>query len=852
MEGVIGVRTMTGSLIGGVLALLITLFLLAHWGTARAEGATTWEVTEQNSGEKKEAVGHGSTLTLLSVPGLSFADLRASQEQGLEHIGRIVHGGWAAAMNMRTAGKGLAAAYTALGAGRPAVAVERAQGFYHTELVDGLPARAGLQLYLGESPIQSTPQTQRAPEIVVPVIRSLDKRNQSGPHGAIPGLLGETLREARVDIFLWGNADAGFHPGLTGWGRQLALMLMDRQGVVPRGQVAGHVVLMEDAERPFGVRMNEAGFQDWRSSIRAEKALIGIEWGDLARLNRIKDNMAADRWDELRMNILRDLDQWIGFLYEGLAEGDALWVMSPQVDDASYKRKEQLAPLLIMAKGQMNGGVLWSPSTRREGIATFADLAPTMLRYYGVSAPREFAGFPLQEAKGAPVNDGLAWDRLQMELGMIRDVYTLRPFLLYSLVSFEAIVLVAGLGLWMLGRSGRWRRHVSAWKKCVSGVLFGVLSIPLALLAAGALASRGLVAMTMGAIAGIVVLAMVSLWLERQKDGNGILILTVATAICIIGDGLLGAPWMKHSVLGYDPMIGARYYGIGNEYMGALIGSIALGSASAMQAWHASANAAEAAAARPRLAAGRASWRRRTAAAAVFAAAFLAAAAWLAAPAGGANAGGALAAVVALGVAWARMCGGAAAQRSRLRARGLAVLAAGLLALGAALLWAVNAFATATPLPPPGSALGAAPMGGATTSALGSAPAALTAAAAHPQAPAGASHIGRAFALAEEGRWGEIALIAQRKLAMNARLIRVSVWSKVFLAALLVLLASVLRPWGPLRAWQRSRPYLTDGFTAIAFGSVAALLLNDSGIVAAAIMLVYAAVPMLMLLLSER
>ena len=34
---------------------------------------------------------------------------------------------------------------------------------------------------------------------------------------------------------------------------------------------------------------------------------------------------------------------------------------------------------------------------------------------------------------------------------------------------------------------------------------------------------------------------------------------------------------MKNSVLGYDPVRGARFYGIGNEYMGVLIGSLIIG-----------------------------------------------------------------------------------------------------------------------------------------------------------------------------------------------------------------------------------------------------------------------------------
>ena len=34
---------------------------------------------------------------------------------------------------------------------------------------------------------------------------------------------------------------------------------------------------------------------------------------------------------------------------------------------------------------------------------------------------------------------------------------------------------------------------------------------------------------------------------------------------------------MKVSMLGYDPIGGSRYYGLGNEYMGVLIGSLVIG-----------------------------------------------------------------------------------------------------------------------------------------------------------------------------------------------------------------------------------------------------------------------------------
>jgi len=40
----------------------------------------------------------------------------------------------------------------------------------------------------------------------------------------------------------------------------------------------------------------------------------------------------------------------------------------------------------------------------------------------------------------------------------------------------------------------------------------------------------------------------------------------------IVGDIVLGNALMQVSILGYDPIVGARFYGIGNEYMGLLAG----------------------------------------------------------------------------------------------------------------------------------------------------------------------------------------------------------------------------------------------------------------------------------------
>ncbi|EGD49864.1 hypothetical protein TheetDRAFT_3325 [Thermoanaerobacter ethanolicus JW 200] len=55
------------------------------------------------------------------------------------------------------------------------------------------------------------------------------------------------------------------------------------------------------------------------------------------------------------------------------------------------------------------------------------------------------------------------------------------------------------------------------------------------------------------------------------------MVISLVTTITIIIDLLLNSPLMKNSILGYDVISGARFYGIGNEYMGVLIGSSIMG-----------------------------------------------------------------------------------------------------------------------------------------------------------------------------------------------------------------------------------------------------------------------------------
>jgi hypothetical protein len=112
--------------------------------------------------------------------------------------------------------------------------------------------------------------------------------------------------------------------------------------------------------------------------------------------------------------------------------------------------------------------------------------------------------------------------------------------------------------------------------------------------------------------------------------------------------------------------------------------------------------------------------------------------------------------------------------------------------------------------------------------------------------------VGRVSQQIVSGQWTEVGQMVERKLAMNVRLIRVSIWSKVFVVSLVAL--GILALWNDryLQHLARDYPFLVKGFAGVIAGSLAGLALNDSGIVTAATCITFMVIPALYAALGER
>ena len=113
------------------------------------------------------------------------------------------------------------------------------------------------------------------------------------------------------------------------------------------------------------------------------------------------------------------------------------------------------------------------------------------------------------------------------------------------------------------------------------------------------------------------------------------------------------------------------------------------------------------------------------------------------------------------------------------------------------------------------------------------------------------SHMGQTVSLIRKNGMFELFHIARRKIDMNIRLFRYTIWTRVFLLSLLTMVLLLFRPVGLLRETAEKYPFFVRGIASGVAGCIIALLTNDSGIVAAGTSMIYLVPPLLMIVINR-
>jgi hypothetical protein len=215
------------------------------------------------------------------------------------------------------------------------------------------------------------------------------------------------------------------------------------------------------------------------------------------------------------------------------------------------------APLAIGISGAGFDGDLTSDTTRTNGYVTSTDIAPTVLEFFGIPVPSQMSG---QAIRGEGSVDPAGIEARGRRMAVIS--HRRGPVIGLSLLAW-----VLALALALL---------ISRGALAATGVrLLGlaVIYLPLVLLAGAALEPSEYAETLLVMLAAP---ALAALTLAALRDYRALALAAALTVAAYALDALLGSPLSALSLLGPNPGLGVRFYGIGNE-LEALLGVLIVG-----------------------------------------------------------------------------------------------------------------------------------------------------------------------------------------------------------------------------------------------------------------------------------
>jgi hypothetical protein len=221
--------------------------------------------------------------------------------------------------------------------------------------------------------------------------------------------------------------------------------------------------------------------------------------------------------------------------------------------------------LSIAIAGPHMKGTLESPSTRTDGYVLTTDIAPTILDHFEIKVPKAMTGLPIESGGKLDVDKLADLENRYQQVGKRRGAALAIPLLLWivlaALVSFGSQGLYARPALRLL---------------CLSTVL-----LPAVLLLTAALEPSLTIERAIATLLPVLIAALL------MRIAPGWLALALACGLTVIPYGidmLAGSALTPRAVIGPNPGLGARFYGIGNELESTLMILTSVGTGAAL-AW---------------------------------------------------------------------------------------------------------------------------------------------------------------------------------------------------------------------------------------------------------------------------
>ena len=350
--------------------------------------------------------------------------------------------------------------------------------------------------------------------------------------------------------------------GNAATGRSAEMIVMDSSGRVDFVDPAGRAFI-EDETYPFGIRTDLLKISVSLHQVENSASMIVVQFSDLERAKEYA-NYSMPGVDKMHLKRARsELNFLLRFLrvYVSARQNCRLMILGLPGDDGENTIQNRLQPVIFVGD-RVSPGTLYSASTRRNGIVLDVDYLPTAADYLQLDRRRTHYGRPMQFKPGL-----LSLDPVQRFVethnNLIRAAHLQN--ILGGLPTIQLLLVIAGVLAIAFCRNVCWVRS--------SGI--AIASLPLGMLVLPPL-TQGSVPIS-SALLLVFVMVLAGLGWDSSSHGRrsrGVLeAVCAALLLVILGDLLTGSRLMMQAWMSYSVVEGARFYGIGNEYMGAVIGA---------------------------------------------------------------------------------------------------------------------------------------------------------------------------------------------------------------------------------------------------------------------------------------
>jgi hypothetical protein len=444
----------------GFAALLGALLVALVAWTAACPPVAAQEAPETDETDPTAATEGRGDLLVFSVPGLTWADL---DRYDLPNIEAFLEGAAVADLVPRSVAHRSQAgdAYLTISAGTRAEGNDPTDGEVLRTVedpADGLVAEV----------FERRTGTAVGEGSVVLDWPALVRRNAAHPYDAELGALARELDAGDVVASVVGNADGSDELGVseqTEIQRQVGLALADEDGIVTRGRL-GTDLLTEDPAAPYGLRLDvdrvRTAVDEELAAAGDRRALTMVEASDLVRTMRYRTLVVSERYQELRADALAASDEMFGQLLDLLdPTQDSVLLVAP------YTENRRLGLTVVGLTGpEVQPGYLRTATTQRAGIVSLVDLAPSILRIFGLEAPDSMEGRPFEL-----VPDGGSLQSRIDRLIAIDSASLFRENLLSPTTTALVVLLAALTSLVAMALAGGWSDRVWSWLRYVALVL---------------------------------------------------------------------------------------------------------------------------------------------------------------------------------------------------------------------------------------------------------------------------------------------------------------------------------------------------------------------------------------------